>query len=133
MFLILSIKLLFHFVDFEMYHMPVTNCKLQPFCFLLRTRLIFLMYYGLLLQTDIQTHVSTRDVVECFQKQMNPTSYPSTFTNQKLSPTSGPDHNHLLSSNTIPRRGDKNHEIGTEAVAKHMELHPDPGQVGGNV
>nr|XP_040044549.1 uncharacterized protein zbbx isoform X3 [Gasterosteus aculeatus aculeatus] len=30
------------------------------------------------IQTDLQTHVSTRDVVTCFQKQTNPTSCPTT-------------------------------------------------------
>lgn len=91
------------------------------------------MYYGLLLQTDIQTHVSTREVVDCFQKQMNPSSDPSAFTNRKLSPSSGPNHDPLLSSNTITRRGDQKPETGTEAMATHMQLHPDPGQVGDNV
>ncbi|KAL7400444.1 hypothetical protein ABVT39_012366 [Epinephelus coioides] len=32
------------------------------------------------IQTDLQTHVSTRDVVSCFQRQINPSSYPETFT-----------------------------------------------------
>lgn len=45
--------------------------ELQP-CWL------YLMYDGVLLQTDLQTHVSTRDVVTCFQKQTNPTSCPTT-------------------------------------------------------
>ncbi|XP_068440125.1 serine-rich adhesin for platelets isoform X2 [Clinocottus analis] len=31
------------------------------------------------IQTDLQTHVSTRDVVGCFQEQINLSSYPSTF------------------------------------------------------
>ncbi|XP_062275895.1 zinc finger B-box domain-containing protein 1 [Scomber scombrus] len=81
------------------------------------------------IQTDLQTHVSTREVVDCFQKQMNPSSDPSAFTNQKLSPSSGPSHNPPFSSNTITRRGDQKPETGTEAMAKHMQLHPDPGQV----
>ncbi|CAK6965208.1 uncharacterized protein zbbx isoform X1 [Scomber scombrus] len=79
--------------------------------------------------TDLQTHVSTREVVDCFQKQMNPSSDPSAFTNQKLSPSSGPSHNPPFSSNTITRRRDQKPETGTEAMAKHMQLHPDPGQV----
>ncbi|XP_042342870.1 zinc finger B-box domain-containing protein 1 [Plectropomus leopardus] len=32
------------------------------------------------IQTDLQTHVSTQDVVSCLQKQINPSFYPSTFT-----------------------------------------------------
>ncbi|XP_031716887.1 melanoma-associated antigen C1 [Anarrhichthys ocellatus] len=32
------------------------------------------------IQTDLQTHVSTRDVVSCFQKQTDPRSYPITTT-----------------------------------------------------
>ncbi|XP_068571655.1 uncharacterized protein zbbx [Cebidichthys violaceus] len=32
------------------------------------------------IQTDLQTHVSTRDVVSCFQRRINPRSYPITST-----------------------------------------------------
>ncbi|XP_042270386.1 uncharacterized protein zbbx isoform X2 [Thunnus maccoyii] len=81
------------------------------------------------IQTDIQTHVSTRDVVSCFQKQMNPSSYPSTFTIQKPSPNSEPNHNHPFLCNTTTRQGDQKPETGTEAIAKHTQLHSDPSQV----
>ncbi|XP_056297360.1 uncharacterized protein zbbx isoform X3 [Pseudoliparis swirei] len=49
------------------------------------------------IQTDLQTHVSTRDVVSCFQEQINPSSDAATFT--------------------------------SHAVAKAMQLPPDPSQV----
>ncbi|XP_078102602.1 uncharacterized protein zbbx isoform X1 [Sander vitreus] len=71
------------------------------------------------IQKDLQTHVSTRDVVSCFQKQINPSSYPSTFINPNPSPN----------SNAITRRGDQSPEKGTEAVAKPMQLHPNSSQV----
>ncbi|KAA8593928.1 hypothetical protein FQN60_004762, partial [Etheostoma spectabile] len=68
---------------------------------------------------DLQTHVSTRDVVSCFQKQINPSSYPRTFINPNPSPN----------SYAIARRGDQSPEKGTEAVAKPMQLHPNLSQV----
>ncbi|KAF1393879.1 hypothetical protein PFLUV_G00020630 [Perca fluviatilis] len=73
------------------------------------------------IQKDLQTHVSTRDVVSCFQKQINPSSYPSTFIN--------PNPNPSPNSNAITRRGDQSPEKGTEAVAKPMQLHPYSSQV----
>ncbi|KAM7399514.1 hypothetical protein PAMP_018781 [Pampus punctatissimus] len=73
------------------------------------------------LLTDIQTHVSTRDVVSCFQKQMNHSCYPS--------PHSEPINNQAFSSNTITRQGDQNPENGTETPVKHMQFHADPSQV----
>ncbi|KAM7413362.1 hypothetical protein PAMA_020651 [Pampus argenteus] len=78
------------------------------------------------IQTDIQTHVSTRDVVSCFQ--MNHSCYPSTLTSQKSSPHSEPINNQAFSSNTIARRGE-NPENGTEAPVKDMQFHTDPSQV----
>ncbi|XP_032365349.1 mucin-12 isoform X2 [Etheostoma spectabile] len=71
------------------------------------------------IQKDLQTHVSTRDVVSCFQKQINPSSYPRTFINPNPSPN----------SYAIARRGDQSPEKGTEAVAKPMQLHPNLSQV----
>ncbi|XP_034723397.1 uncharacterized protein zbbx isoform X2 [Etheostoma cragini] len=71
------------------------------------------------IQKDLQTHVSTRDVVNCFQKQINPSSHPRTFIHPNPSPN----------SYAITRRGDQSSEKGTEAVAKPMQLHPNSSQV----
>ncbi|XP_059186406.1 uncharacterized protein zbbx [Centropristis striata] len=65
------------------------------------------------IQTDLQTHVSTRDVASCFQEQINPSYYASN------NPTSSskPNPNHTLKSNNIP-------EEGPEIVAPPVQLHP---------
>lgn len=91
------------------------------------------MFISLVLQTDLQTHVSARDVVSCFQKQINPCSNPSTFTSLNPGPNSKPSPNHTIGSKTITRRGDQSSEKGAEAVEKPMQLHPDSSQVGGNL
>ncbi|TDH15043.1 hypothetical protein EPR50_G00027180 [Perca flavescens] len=75
------------------------------------------------IQKDLQTHVSTQDVVSCFQKQINPSSYLSTFINPNPNPS--PNSNAI----TGTRRGDQSPEKGTEAVAKPMQLHPYSSQV----
>ncbi|XP_044059693.1 uncharacterized protein zbbx isoform X2 [Siniperca chuatsi] len=64
--------------------------------------------------TDLQTHVSARDVGSYFQRHNNPGSHPSAITNPIPSPNS---------------KGDQCPETGTAAVAKSMQLHPDPSQV----
>ncbi|XP_056229213.1 mucin-2 isoform X1 [Seriola aureovittata] len=72
------------------------------------------------IQTDLQTHVSTRDVV----------SYsPSTFTSVNSSPNSKPNPSHTSTSGASTRRGDQSPEKGTEVLAKPMQLHPDTCQV----
>ncbi|XP_051252805.1 uncharacterized protein zbbx isoform X3 [Dicentrarchus labrax] len=77
------------------------------------------------IQADLQTHVSTRDVVSCFQKQISPSSPPAL----NPSPNSKPSPSHTFTSNGITKRGNQSPENGTEAVAKPMPLHPDPSQV----
>ena len=77
-----------------------------------------------LLQTDLQTHVSARDVASCFEKQINPSSHPGTFA----SPNSKPSPNHAITA--VTRHEGQRPEKGTEAVAKPVQLHPDHIQVG---
>uniref|UniRef100_A0A671Y7N2 B box-type domain-containing protein n=1 Tax=Sparus aurata TaxID=8175 RepID=A0A671Y7N2_SPAAU len=85
------------------------------------------------IQTDLQTHVSTRDVVSCFQKQIDPSSDPSNLTNLNPSSSSSsspkPSPSHTIKSNATTRERHGRPEEGTEAVAKPMQLHPDPSQV----
>ncbi|XP_074497789.1 uncharacterized protein zbbx isoform X1 [Sebastes fasciatus] len=52
------------------------------------------------IQTDLQTHVSTRDVVSCLQKQINPSSSPSTSTSPAVAkPTQlYPDSSQVLTA-----------------------------------
>lgn len=80
--------------------------------------------------------MSTRDVVSCFQKQIDPSSDPSNLTNLNPSSSSSsspkPSPSHTIKSNATTRERHGRPEEGTEAVAKPMQLHPDPSQVGGN-
>ncbi|XP_071352770.1 zinc finger B-box domain-containing protein 1 isoform X2 [Trachinotus anak] len=72
------------------------------------------------IQTDLQTHVSTRDIV----------SYnPSTFTSDNPSPNSKPNPSHTSTSIASTIKGDRSPDKGKEAVAKAMQLHPDTSQV----
>nr|XP_020456111.1 zinc finger B-box domain-containing protein 1 isoform X2 [Monopterus albus] len=75
------------------------------------------------IQTDLQTHVSTQDVVSCFQKQMNNSS--SSSTPKMLNP--GPNPKPMHSANTRP--GDQSPEKGPEAATKPKQMHSDPSQV----
>ncbi|XP_029302295.1 uncharacterized protein LOC115017749 [Cottoperca gobio] len=79
------------------------------------------------IQTDLQTHVSTRDVVRCFQNQINPSSHPSAFTTPNPSPN--PNRTPTFTSNAITGEGDQRPEKGPEAAAKSMQLPPDPSRV----
>ncbi|XP_073351205.1 uncharacterized protein zbbx [Pagrus major] len=85
------------------------------------------------IQTDLQTHVSSRDVVNCFQKQIDPSPDPGTFTSLNPSSSSSskpsPSPSHTIKSNATTRQGDGRPEEGTEAVAKPMQLHLYPSQV----
>ncbi|XP_008283748.1 zinc finger B-box domain-containing protein 1 [Stegastes partitus] len=82
------------------------------------------------IQTDLQTHVNTRDVVNCFQRQINPSSHPGTFTSPNPSPSATLNSNHIITSNAITRGGrDESPEKGTEVGDKHMKLHRDCSQV----
>uniref|UniRef100_A0A3Q1FML4 Uncharacterized LOC110955998 n=1 Tax=Acanthochromis polyacanthus TaxID=80966 RepID=A0A3Q1FML4_9TELE len=82
------------------------------------------------IQTDLQTHVSTRDVVSCFQRQINRSSHPGTFTSPNPSPNAKQNSNHIITSNAITKEGgDENPEKGMEAWDKHMKLHLDGCQV----
>nr|XP_046244595.1 zinc finger B-box domain-containing protein 1 isoform X2 [Scatophagus argus] len=82
------------------------------------------------IQTDLQTHVTTRDIVNCFQTQINPSCLPGTFTSLHQSPNSKPGPSHTIKSNTVSRGGgDQKSEKGTEASTKSMRLHPHPSQV----
>ncbi|XP_076591382.1 uncharacterized protein zbbx [Chaetodon auriga] len=80
------------------------------------------------IQADLQTHVSTQDVVSCFQEQINPCSNPGTFTSLDPGPSSKPSPNHTIKSKAITRQGDHSSEKRTEAVAKPTQLHPDSSQ-----
>lgn len=80
------------------------------------------------LQTDLQTHVSTLDVVSSFQKQINPGSHPGTFTS--FNPSSKPNPNRTIKSNAITIQEAQSPEKGSKAGAKTMQFHPDPSQVG---
>ncbi|XP_069543862.1 mucin-17 [Brachyistius frenatus] len=73
------------------------------------------------IKTDLQTHVSTQDVVRCFQKQNNPSSYPSPSTTPNSDPT--------ITAYAITRRGDESPEKGTQAEQKHMEYYSDCSEV----
>ncbi|KAG8002122.1 Zinc finger B-box domain-containing protein 1, partial [Nibea albiflora] len=79
------------------------------------------------IQTDLQTHVSTRDVVSRFQKQINPGSHPGTFTS--FNPSSKPSPNRTIKSNVITTQEAQSPEKGSKAVAQTMQFHPDPSQV----
>ncbi|XP_023153267.2 uncharacterized protein zbbx [Amphiprion ocellaris] len=82
------------------------------------------------IQTDLQTHVSTRDVVGCFQRHINPSSHPSTFASPNPSPSATQNSNNIITSNAVTREGgDESPEKGTEAWDKHMKLHLDGSQV----
>lgn len=89
------------------------------------------VYYAFFffLQTNLQTHVSTPDVVSSFQTQINPSSPPRTFTSLNHNPNSKPNH---IESSEITRRGDQSPKNGAETVAKPLQLRPDLSQVGGN-
>ncbi|TKS81211.1 Zinc finger B-box domain-containing protein 1 [Collichthys lucidus] len=77
------------------------------------------------IQTDLQTHVSTLDVVSSFHKQINPGSHPGTSTN--LYPSSKPSPNRTK-SNAIIIQEAQSPEKGSKAGAKTMQFHPDPSQ-----
>ncbi|XP_036939857.1 uncharacterized protein zbbx isoform X2 [Acanthopagrus latus] len=77
--------------------------------------------------TDLQTHVSTRDVVSCVQKQIDPSSHPSNFTSSSSSPK--PSLSHTIKSSATTRQGHGRPEEGTETVAKPLQLSPDHSQV----
>ncbi|KAM6987462.1 uncharacterized protein LKV04_010306 [Tautogolabrus adspersus] len=81
------------------------------------------------IQTDLQTHVSTRDVVSCFQKQLNPNSCPDTSTSPKPSPKSKPSPDHTSMSKALTIQEDQRPGKETEAEAKPMRLHHDNSQV----
>ncbi|XP_075330360.1 uncharacterized protein zbbx [Odontesthes bonariensis] len=77
------------------------------------------------IQKDLRTHVTTRDIVDYFQRpNNNGSSSPSTF-NPSSSATS--DSNDTISSNA--RRGDESPEKAKEAQEKHIELESDCSQV----
>ncbi|XP_038549941.1 uncharacterized protein zbbx isoform X2 [Micropterus salmoides] len=80
------------------------------------------------IQTDLQTHVSARDVVSCFQKQIKPGSYPRTFTNPNPSPNSKPNPDRTFISTAITRRGDQCPQKETAAVPKSKVLAVNHGE-----
>lgn len=85
------------------------------------------LHFVFFLQTHLETHVSTRDVVSCFPKQMNPGSSPSTVTNFNHSPNSKPSTHHFMSIFNIGEV--QSCQNGTETVANPVQQHPDLSQV----
>ncbi|XP_030600874.1 uncharacterized protein zbbx isoform X5 [Archocentrus centrarchus] len=77
-------------------------------------------------QAELQTHVSARDVVSCFQKQIDPGSCSSTFTtpNPNPNPSTTPSSNHILMCNAITGQGGESPEKGRVA-----EENPDCSKV----
>ncbi|KAK2847047.1 hypothetical protein Q5P01_010046 [Channa striata] len=82
------------------------------------------------IQTDLHTHVSTPDVVNCFQKQIDQSLVPGTFTNLVPGPKfkSHCNPHHTFTSSTSPRKGDQSPEDGPR-MSQAMSFHPDPSQV----
>ncbi|KAF7668945.1 hypothetical protein LDENG_00267480 [Lucifuga dentata] len=89
------------------------------------------------IQTDIQTHVSTRDVVNQ-QTQVNPSSNPTTFTNPHPSSKFKPSPNLRFTSNAILNQisksksmsqAEQSPEKGTEAGPKDLQLQDEQSQV----
>ncbi|XP_067364665.1 uncharacterized protein zbbx isoform X1 [Channa argus] len=83
------------------------------------------------IQTNLQTHVSTPDVINCSQKRIDHSLLPGPFTNLVPSPDfksrCNPHHN--FTSSTSPRNGDQNPEEGLKDVSQAMPFYPDPSQV----
>ncbi|XP_026221301.1 uncharacterized protein zbbx isoform X2 [Anabas testudineus] len=80
----------------------------------------------ILIQADLKTHVSTLDVVSSFQKQIDNSLYPSTFTNHIPSPKF--KHYPHPQYNFTSRKCDESPEKVTEDVEKPMPFHPDPSK-----
>lgn len=78
-----------------------------------------LVFDGFLLQTDLQTHVSARDVVSHFQKHVNPDCWPVADT----SPTAGHKSKTNPTFNAPATQGDWTRGKETEGGAKTMQLH----------
>ncbi|XP_070826787.1 zinc finger B-box domain-containing protein 1-like [Chaetodon trifascialis] len=70
------------------------------------------------IQADLQTHVSTQDVVSCFQEQNNPCSNPSTFTSLDPGLGSKPSPDHTIKSKALA----VNH--GEEKMPEIIEEEP---------
>lgn len=95
------------------------------------------MHCGYLLQTDIQTHVSTRDVVN-YQTQVKPFSNPtkpspSPTSNAIFNQTSTTKSTSLPNSKINVRQEDQSLEKGTEAGPTSVQVHHEHSQVRGDL
>ncbi|XP_010785612.1 serine/arginine repetitive matrix protein 2 [Notothenia coriiceps] len=82
------------------------------------------------IQTDLQTHVSAREVVRRFQNKIPPGPAPSTSANPNAnpSPNSKSAPNQTYSSNSITRQGDQIPEKGPDVGAQYMQSPPEHSQ-----
>ncbi|XP_033970356.1 uncharacterized protein zbbx [Trematomus bernacchii] len=83
------------------------------------------------IQTDLQTHVSAREVVRRFQNKITPGPAPSTSANPNAnpSPNSKSAPNQTYSSNSFTRNGDQIPEKGPDAGAQYMQFPPEHSQI----
>ncbi|KAF3848020.1 hypothetical protein F7725_021048 [Dissostichus mawsoni] len=81
--------------------------------------------------TDLQTHVSAREVVRRFQNKITSGPAPSTSANPNAnpSPNSKSAPNQTYSSNSFTRQGDQIPEKGTDAGAQYMQFPPEHSQI----
>ncbi|XP_074534878.1 zinc finger B-box domain-containing protein 1 [Halichoeres trimaculatus] len=75
------------------------------------------------IQTDLRTHVSTPDVVSCFQKHMNPDCCPGAGTSPAASHKSRTKPDNTLTPNASLTQRDQSPRDGVEAGAKPVQLY----------